>query len=60
MAGWEEELAVLLRELGVKQEESTPHLRPARRRMRSDVRRREHFADALFWSNEADDDDDAS
>ena len=57
MAGWEEELAVLLRELGVKQEESRAHLRPTRRRMRSDVTRREQFADALFWSNEADDDD---
>ena len=57
MAGWEEELAVLLRELGVKQEESSTDLRPARRRMRSDVKRREQFADALFWSNEDDDDD---
>ena len=59
MAGWEEELAVLLRELGVKQEEPKPHRRSIRRPMRSDVRRREQFADALFWDGEsvADDDD---
>lgn len=49
MAGWEEELAVLLRELGVQQEETKAHLRPIRKPMRSDVKRREQFADALFW-----------
>ena len=49
MAGWEEELAVLLRELGVQQEETKAHLRPTRKPMRSDVKRREQFADALFW-----------
>lgn len=49
MAGWEEELAVLLRELGVQQEEPKAHLRPTRKPMRSDVKRREQFADALFW-----------
>lgn len=53
MAGWEEELAVLLRELGVKQEEPKAHLRPIRRPMRSDVKRREQFADALFWSGDS-------
>lgn len=63
MAGWEEELAVLLRELGVRQEEpDEAHLRPTRKPMRSDVKRRERFADALFWDDEsgdnrADDDD---
>jgi hypothetical protein len=51
MAGWEEELAVLLRELGVKQEEPKTHLRQARTPMRSDVKRREQYADALFWGN---------
>ncbi|QBD79601.1 hypothetical protein EPA93_27940 [Ktedonosporobacter rubrisoli] len=58
MAGWEEELAVLLRELGVKQEEPQAHLRPMRKPMRSDIKRQEQFADALFWDggNRADDD----
>lgn len=52
MAGWEEELAVLLRELGVKQEEPQAHLRPRRKPMRSDVRR-EQLADALIWNGES-------
>ncbi len=58
MAGWEEELAVLLRELGVQQEEPKAHLRPTRKPMRSDVKRREQFADALFWDGGYDGDDD--
>ncbi|MBV9258078.1 MAG: hypothetical protein JO215_08680 [Ktedonobacteraceae bacterium] len=58
MAGWEEELAVLLRDLGVQQEESKAHLRPTRKPMRSDVKRREQFADALFWDGAYDGDDD--
>jgi len=59
MASWEEELAVLLRELGVQQEEPKAHLRPTRKKpMRSDVKRREHFADALFRDADYDDDDD--
>jgi hypothetical protein len=49
MAGWEEELAVLLRELGVKQEEPKTHLRPTRRPTRNNVKRREQLADARFW-----------
>jgi hypothetical protein len=54
MAGWEEELAVLLRELGVKQEEPDEvHLRPQRKPMRSDVKRRELYADAQPWSGDA-------
>jgi hypothetical protein len=52
MAGWEEELSVLLRELGVKQEEPQAHLQPAPKPMRSDVRQREQLADALFWEAE--------
>ena len=58
MAGWEEELALLLRELGVKQEEPDAHSRrtskPSRKSTRSDisqqgdVKYREQFADALF------------
>ncbi|MBE3559688.1 MAG: hypothetical protein IMW89_10735 [Ktedonobacteraceae bacterium] len=58
MAGWEEELAVLLHELGVQQEEPQVHIRPERRPMRSDVRRQEQFADALFWANEGEAGDD--
>ncbi len=59
MASWEEELAVLLRELGVKQEEPKAHLRPLHKPMRSDIKRREQFADALFWeeSEKTEDDD---
>ncbi len=63
MAGWEEELALLLGELGVKQEEPNIHSRPTstpsqkstRKPMSSDVTKRgdikgrEQFADALFW-----------
>jgi len=58
MAGWEEELTVLLRELGVQQEVPKTHLRPTRKPMRSDVKRREQFADALFWDGAYDEDDD--
>ncbi len=58
MAGWEEELALLLRELGVKQEEPDAHSRrtskPSRKSTPSDmsqpgdIKYREQFADALF------------
>ncbi|GHO86686.1 hypothetical protein [Dictyobacter formicarum] len=51
MASWEDELSVLLSELGVKQEEPQAHLRQSRKTMRSDVKRRDQFADALLWSN---------
>lgn len=51
MAGWEEELAVLLRELGVKQEEPKTRSRQARKPMHSDVKQPEQYADALFWSS---------
>ena len=63
MAGWEEELALLLHELGVKQEEPDMHSRPTSKpsrkstrkstssdlSKRGDSKRREQFADALFW-----------
>jgi hypothetical protein len=53
MAGWQEELAILLRELGVTQEEPETHLpttRLTRRKLlRGDVKRRRQSADALFW-----------
>jgi hypothetical protein len=59
MAGWEEELAVLLRELGVKQEEpDEAALRPLRKPMRSDIKRRESYADAQLWGAESGGDDD--
>src|SRR5260370_7590088 len=47
MAGWEQELAELLRELGVKQEEPKTPLRPTSKLMHSDVKRREPAADAI-------------
>ena len=52
MAGWEEELSVLLDELGVRQEEPTTHVQQAHKPICSDSRRREQFADALRWSEE--------
>ena len=59
MASWEEELAVLLRELGVKQEEPQAHLQQMRKPLRSDVKRRDLYADALFLDpeDELDDED---
>ena len=51
MAGWEEELAVLLNELGVKQEEPQAYLQ-LRKPHHGDVKRREQFTDTLFWSEE--------
>ncbi|HTK06943.1 MAG TPA: hypothetical protein VL485_07235 [Ktedonobacteraceae bacterium] len=62
MAGWEEELAVLLRELGVKQEEPRAPLQSTRKPMRSDVKHREQFADAILWNEEdgAGEDDDGA
>lgn len=48
MAGWEEELAIILSELGVKQEEAKTH---PRKPMRSDVKRHKHFADAIFYKS---------
>lgn len=54
MAGWEEELAALLRELGVKQEEAESS---TQRRSRSgpqpdDTQQRDALADALPWDLE--------
>ncbi len=61
MAGWEQELAELLRELGVTQEEPKTHHRPSNKLMRSDVKRRERAADAIFLrdmgDNEAQDEE---
>jgi len=69
MAGWEEELALLLQELGVTQEEPDTHSRPTskspqkatRKPMSNDTRkrgnkRRESYADALVWGDTAEGD----
>ena len=56
MAGWEEELAMLLRELGVTQEEPKTHLQPTRKRVHSDVKRRKPTADDEFEASTSDDD----
>jgi hypothetical protein len=58
MAGWEEELAILLRELGVKQEETRTPLQSTRKPMRSDVKRHDQFADAILWNEENNSDED--
>jgi hypothetical protein len=59
MAGWEEELAMLLHELEVTQEEPRTHLQPTRKRGRSDVKWREQAVDDLFWHGDNAEDDDA-
>ena len=64
MPGWQEELAMLLRELGVTQEEPETHLpttRLTRRKLlRSDVKRRRQSADALFWGGGSVEEDESS
>lgn len=57
MAGWEEELAVLLSELGVKQEEPQAHLQSCKP-LYGDAKRREQFTDALFWGEDGESSDD--
>jgi hypothetical protein len=59
MAGWEEELAMLLRELGVRQEEPRTQLQPTRKRGRSDVKWRKQAVDDLFWDGDNAENDDA-
>ena len=64
MAGWEKELTELLGELGVTQEEPETHLRSPRPSdikfhnfpVRSDVKRQELTADALFLDEMVNDD----
>ena len=51
MAGWEQELAGLLRELGVTQEEPKTLPQFSNKLMRSDVKRREQNTDAFFVSD---------
>ncbi|MGZ6367906.1 MAG: hypothetical protein ACXWPS_18345, partial [Ktedonobacteraceae bacterium] len=61
MAGWEQELAGLLRELGVTQEEPKTLPQFSNKLMRSDVKRREQNTDAFFLGDikeiEAEDED---
>ena len=59
MASWEEELAVLLQELGVKQEEPQAHLQQMRKPLRRDGKRREQCTDPRFLDedNGLDDED---
>ena len=59
MARWEEELAMLLSELGVTQQEPRTHLQPTPKRVRSDVKWREQAVDDLFWEGDNVEDDDA-
>ena len=51
MAGWEQELAGLLRELGVTQEEPKTHSPYSNKLMRSDVKRQSQDTDAFFLSD---------
>lgn len=51
MAGWEQELAGLLRELGVTQEEPKTLRQLSQKLMRSDVKRRVQDTDAFFLSD---------
>jgi len=59
MASWEEELAVLLQELGVKQEEPQAHLQTTHKPLRRQRKRREQCSDTRYLNedNELDDDD---
>src|SRR4051812_39964596 len=59
MASWEEELAVLLRDLGVEQEEPQARPQQMRKPLCSDLKRREQYADAPFLNeeNQTDDED---
>lgn len=66
MAGWQEELAELLRELGVTQEEPQTNLRSKGKPMRSDARWRlrpgksvEHLANTFLSDDVESDDSDA-
>ena len=58
MASWEDELAVILQRLGVKQEEPQTYLQQMRKPLRSDVKRLEHSADPHFSDEETELDDD--
>jgi len=53
MAGWEEELAMLLRELEVTQEEPKTYLQPTRKGARSDVKWGEQAVDDVFLDEDS-------
>lgn len=53
MADWEEELAVLLQELGVKQEEPQAPLPQARKPACRDMKRHDHHTDAYIFDEES-------
>ncbi len=59
MAAWEEELAMLLSELGVTQQEPRTHLQPTRKRVHTDVKWRQQPVDDLFWEGHNLEHDDA-
>ena len=58
MASWEEELAVLLQELGVKQEEPQTHLQQMRKPLRKQRKRCEQCTDPRFLDEDSELDDD--
>jgi hypothetical protein len=59
MAGWEEELAKLLRELGVAQEEPKAHLQSTRKGPHSDANWHTQAVDNLFSEDDDAEDEDA-
>jgi predicted nucleotidyltransferase len=54
MPGWEDELAELLRELGVTQEEPRTHRRPASKSVWRDIKRRSQATEAFIFGDAAD------
>ena len=54
MPGWEDELAELLRELGVTQEEPRTHRRPASKSVWRDIKRRSQATEAFIFGDPTD------
>lgn len=54
MPGWEDELAELLRELGVTQEEPRTHRRPASKSVWRDIKRRSQATEAFTFGDATD------
>jgi hypothetical protein len=54
MPGWEDELAELLRELGVTQEEPRTHRRPASKSVWWDIKRRSQATEAFIFGDATD------
>jgi hypothetical protein len=59
MAGWEEELAKLLRELGVAQEEPKAHLQSTRKGLHRDANWQDQAVDDIFSEDDDAEDEDA-